>query len=94
MAFHQLTSLSNVSPVRITPPGLHSGMDITLQNTAATGDIYIGVNDNMSSENYGYRIAPGHAISFELAGSDALYAMSEIDEAPMATLWIDLESQG
>lgn len=91
MSNHLLVSLSNVSPVRLTPAGTHSGMDITLQNVG-TGYIYIGADDNMSDQNYGYRLLPNHAISFELAGKDAIYAMSEIDEAPMAMIQLKLES--
>jgi hypothetical protein len=50
-------------------------MDITIQNVNATGFVYIGA-EGVTSSNYGYRIAPDNAISFELSGSDALFAIA------------------
>jgi hypothetical protein len=93
MASHSLLTLSNTTPTRITPNGTHSGMDITLQNVNSTGYVFIGVDENVSSTNFGYKIFPSHAISFELAGYDALYAIAETDQLQLAVISIDLETQ-
>jgi hypothetical protein len=93
MANHSLLTLSNTTATRLTPNGMHSGMDITLQNVNDSGYVYIGVNENVTSADYGFRIMPSHSISFELAGYDALYAISEVDAANLAVISIDLETQ-
>lgn len=93
MAYHSLTTLSNTTTTRLTPLGTHSGMDITLQNANDAGHIYIGTDETVSSTSYGFRIMPNHSISFELAGYDALYAISEVDAMQVAMIQIALEDQ-
>jgi len=90
MTQHSLTVLSNTTATRMTPPGAHGGMDITLQNVNATGYIYIG-GEGVTSSNYGFRILPNHSISFELSSSDALYAISSVDAMNIAMIQISLE---
>lgn len=92
MTNHRLVTLSNTTAIRITPNGTHSGMDITLQNINSSGSIYVG-GEELALNNYGYRIVPNAAISFELPGQDALYAISETDEMLLAVLQTGLESQ-
>lgn len=92
MASHKLVSLDNTTPVRITPNGKHGGMDITLQNVNASGYIYVGGDDTVSATNYGYRILPNHAISFELPSSDALYAIASAP-VTLAVMQTGLENQ-
>lgn len=91
MTQHVLTTLSNTEAVRLTPNGVHSGMDITLQNVNNDGYIYIGA-EGVSSTDYGFRIMPNHSISFELPGNNALYAISSINEMKLAVLKTGLES--
>jgi hypothetical protein len=67
-------------------------MDITIQNVNATGVIYIGGNENISSDNYGYRLSADHAVSFELPGVDVLYAIAENNGAEVAIIKTNLES--
>ena len=93
MTIHTLATLNSSTSTRLTPNGAHSGMDITLQNVNASGSIYIGGED-LALNNYGYRIMPDTAISFELPGKDALYAMSEVDGMLIAILQTGLETQG
>jgi hypothetical protein len=93
MASHSLITLSNTVATRLTPNGTHSGMDVTLQNVNNLGAIYVGVSDLVTSSDYGYRIMPGHAISFELSGKDSLYGISELDGLKLAMIEINLESQ-
>ena len=90
MTQHSLTTLSNTTATRLTPNGIHSGMDITLQNVNETGYVYLGGSD-VSTTNYGFRIMPNHSISFELPGTDALYAVSSVNAMQVAVLTTNLE---
>lgn len=87
---HNLYTLSNTEATRLTPLGIHSGMDITLQNVSDTAYVYIGAQ-GVTALNYGYRIAPGHAISWELPEKDSLYAISDTDSSKLAVLKTGLE---
>lgn len=91
MTTHALTTLSSSSATRLTPNGLHSGMDITIQNTDPTAIVYIG-GAGVNSEDYGYRISPNNAWSVELSGHDAIYAISDTEGSVVATLKTSLES--
>jgi hypothetical protein len=90
MTKHALTTLSSSTATKITPVGTHSGIDITLQNVNAEGYIYIG-SSSVSSTNYGFRIMPNHAISFELPGKDSLYAIASINSMKVAVLQTGIE---
>ena len=91
MTSHALTTLSNSTATRLTPNGVHSGMDITIQNVDDTAYIYVGA-EGVTLTNYGYRIAPGHAISWELPGKDALYAITDTNNSKIAILKTNLEA--
>jgi len=91
MTQHALTTLSSTSATRLTPIGIHSGMDITIQNVHATAVVYIG-GIGVTSSNYGYRIYPSSAWSVELSGQDALYAISSVNGSQVAVLQTSLES--
>jgi hypothetical protein len=90
MAIHSFLTLSSSSATRLTPLGIHSGMDITLQNVDDTAYVFIG-SSAVTASDYGYRIAPGHAISFELPGKDDLYAITDTNESNLAVLKTNLE---
>jgi len=91
MTTHSFLTLSSSSATRLTPPGVHSGMDITLQNVDDTAYVFVG-GSTVTSSDYGYRIAPGHAISFELPGKDDLYAITDTNSSKLAVLKTNLES--
>lgn len=91
MTNHSLITLSSSAATRLTPTGLHSGMDITIQNVHESAYVYIG-GEGVTSSNYGYRIAPGHAISWELPGKDALYAITNTNNSKVAVLKTNLDS--
>ena len=91
MTTHSLTTLSSTTATRLTSAGLHSGMDITIQNVDDSAYIYVGA-EGVTSLNYGYRIAPGHAISWELPGKDALYAITDTNNSKIAVLKTNLEA--
>jgi hypothetical protein len=91
MTTHSLIALSASAETRLTPNGLHSGMDITIQNVHDAATVYIG-GESVSSSNYGYRLLAGTAISFELPGRDALYAISSTNGSTVAVLKTNLEA--
>jgi hypothetical protein len=91
MTTHATISLSSSSDARLTPNGSHSGMDITIQNLSDTAYVYIG-GEGVNPEDFGYRLAPGAAWSIELAGRDALYAITDVDNSYIAILKTSLES--
>ena len=93
MTAHNVYNLGETpSATRITPSGTHSGMDITIQNINSSANVYIG-GENVSPDNFGYRIAPGHAWSIELPGRDELWLCSDTENALAAVLKTNLESQ-
>ena len=75
---------------RLSPYGTHSGTDITIQNLDGSNYVYLG-GQGVNSNIFGYRLAPGAAISFELPGKDAIYAYSD-NEVDVAVLMTGLES--
>lgn len=90
MTLHAIYTLSDTSATRITPNQIHSGMDITIQNINATGFVYVG-GEGVTTSNYGYRIMPNHAISFELPGYDELYLIASANGLQAAVIKINLE---
>lgn len=91
MTTHALTTLSNTEDTRITPNGVHSGLDITIQNTDGSAYVYLG-GEGVTASDYGYRLAPGAAWSVELPGTDALYAITDTNNSKIAVLWTGLEN--
>jgi len=92
MAQHSLITLSNSQTTRVSPHGIHSGVDITIQNVNTTGYIYVGSNESVTSSDYGFRIMPNHSISFELPGRDSLYIIGSLDGLTCAVMITNLES--
>lgn len=91
MTTNNRQSLSNTTPLRLTPNGLHSSLDFTIQNSNDAGYIYIGGSDALSSSNYGFRILPNHSISFELPSSDPIYALASTSDMYVSTIYTSLE---
>lgn len=75
MTLHTLKSVS-FTPTLLSPPKVHSGVDITIQNVDGTANIYIG-SSTVSTMDYGYKLAAGQAISFVLKSNDDLYAVTD-----------------
>lgn len=88
---HNLVTLTNAEATRLSPVGTHSGCDITIQNVDSTEYVYVG-GASVSTTSYGYRISPNHAISFELPGKDALYAVASDDGVQAAVIITSLEA--
>lgn len=91
MTTHALTTLSSSAATLLTPNGVHSGMDITIQNIHASAYVYIG-GEGVTSSSYGHRLSPNTAISFELPGKDALYAITGTNGSQVAIIKTNLES--
>lgn len=87
---HDFYTLSNTVAARLTPVGITSGYDITLQNVNTSGYIYVGGED-VSSTSYGFRISPNQALSVELTGKSTLYAIASAGGLNMAVLKTNLE---
>jgi len=90
MTTHSLFTLSDSQDSRLTPLGIHSGMDITIQNLDSEAYVYIG-GEGVTTESFGYRLAPASAISFELPGKNALYAIADTAGAQVSVLKTGLE---
>lgn len=65
-------------------------MDITIQNIDTAAYVYVG-GEGVSVYDYGYRISPNNAISFELGANDALYAISDTNNSKIAVIKMNLE---
>lgn len=91
MTQHALTQLSSSDATRLTPNGVHSGMDITIQNLDTNAYVFLG-GEGVNSEDFGYRLAPGTAWSVELPGADALYAITDSNGSYVAVLKTGLET--
>ena len=91
MTTHALTTLSNTTATRLTPPGLHSGMDITIQNVHASAVVYLG-GEGVTSSNYGFKLTAGNSWSIELPGVDAIYAITDTHTSKVSVLKTNLES--
>lgn len=90
MTTHSIVTLSNTAPIWISPNGIHSGLDITIQNINDSGFVYVG-GAGVTTSNYGYRISPSSAISFELSGKDALLLVASSNGLQAAVITMGLE---
>lgn len=90
MTQHSLTTLSSTEATRLTPVGLHSGMDITIQNVHASAVVYLG-GAGVSANDYGFKLTAGNAWSIELPSHDAIYAITDTNGSKIAVLKTGLE---
>lgn len=90
MSMHIFHTLSNTASTRMSPNGTHSGTDITIQNVDESAYVYIG-GSSVTTSNYGFRLAPGSAISFELPPKDSIYAISDTNGSNAAVFMTGLE---
>jgi hypothetical protein len=88
---HAVVTLSNTTATRLTPNGLHSGTDITVQNLHESAYVYLG-GEGVSSSSFGYRLAPGTAWSVELSSQSPLYAITATNGSTVAVLKTSLEA--
>lgn len=90
MTAHKIFTLSTTSPTLLSPSGVHSGVDLTVQNINGEGYIFIG-GSGLTSGSYGFRIDPSHAISLELSGRDNLFALGSTSGLTISVLTTSLE---
>jgi hypothetical protein len=84
MTTHITVALNTTTPTLVSPFGVHSGVDITIQNLDTSYNVHIGA-EGVTSENFGFRLSPEQAISFELPGHDALYAIADGESSAGST---------
>ena len=90
--YHEIVTLSDSTPVELTPEGkVHSGLDLTVQNIDEEAIVYLGAED-VSSTSYGFKLLPGAGFSIELNPRDELYAISDTDDSEVALLRVLLEN--
>lgn len=87
---HANYTLSSSQQTLVSPYGVHSGTDITIQNLSSSAYVYIG-GDGVNGESFGYRIDPGTAFSVELSSKSPLYAIASADSTLIAVLNTSLE---
>ena len=92
MTTHVLATLSNTSPTLLSPNGVHSGVNVSVQNVSASGYIFLG-DENVTTSSYGFRILPNHSISFELPSKDHLYITASTSGLTAAVITTGLESK-
>ena len=90
MTTHAIVNLNNSSAILVSPGGVHSGCDITIQNINESGYVYVG-GEGVTTSSYGYRISENSAISFELPGRDSVYLISSASEMQAAVITMGLE---
>lgn len=49
---------------------------IAIQNTSNSAHVYIG-NENVSTSNYGLKLAPSQTVSIDLSSYQSIYAVGE-----------------
>lgn len=85
----RIEQLGKTTPVLITPPGTHSGVDITIQNNGTNYDVLVG-DQNVGQSQYGHKIAAGKAVAFTVAPNDSLYIISTGEFADVSILTLGL----
>lgn len=88
---HAKIALSETTATKLTPNGTHSGLDITIQNLDGSAYVFLG-GLGVTTSDFGFRIQPGMAISFELPGRDALYAVTDTEGSEIGVIKTNLET--
>lgn len=91
MAAHETFTLTTAETAyEIIPANGGNGKDVTIQNNNATASVLIG-GPGVTTTDYGFKITPGLAISFELDGDDAIWAVSSTATATVNVMTVKLE---
>jgi hypothetical protein len=92
MTQHAIVTLSDTTPTLVSQPGkVFLGEDLTIQNIDGSAEVFVGGPD-VSATSYGFKLAPGGAISFEVPARDKIYVISDTDESEVAVLRLGLET--
>jgi hypothetical protein len=84
---HNTLNVSDSSTVIVEASG-GFGHDVTIQNNGSY-NLFLG-GSNVDSENFGFKLVPNAAISFELDGQDAIYGYCD-NNTFVTVLKINLE---
>lgn len=87
---HRIVALNSETPVAVSVTGNHAGRDITIQNISTTATVYLG-GSNVTTTDFGYKLAPNSAWSVELRKEDVIYAVSS-STSDVSVLELGLES--
>jgi hypothetical protein len=90
MNIHKFLTLSSTTVTELTPSSNHGGIDLTIQNVNESGYLYVG-GPNVSTTNYGYRISPNNAVSFEIGSRGRMYIVASSNGLNAAVINIGLE---
>lgn len=89
---HELITLSDATASEVTYTNkVYKGTDVTVQNIDAAANVFLGAA-GVTSTDYGYKVAAGAAISFEVPSEDKLYAISDVNGSKIAVLRMGLEN--
>jgi len=88
--YHALLTLSNSTQTELSPGINHSGLDVTVQNVDEAANLFIG-GAGVTATDYGFKLAPGAGVSFELNPRDQLFIISDVDGSEAALIRIFLE---
>jgi hypothetical protein len=92
MTQHAIVVLSDTTPTLVSQEGkVFLGEDLTIQNIDGSAEVFVGGPD-VSTTSYGFKLAPGGAISFEVPARDKIYVISDTDESEVAVLRLGLET--
>jgi len=85
MANHSILILSNTTPTRLSPNGVHSGVELVIQNVSTNGYVYVG-GPTVSSTSYGFRIDEDSAFGMNVLPQESMYAIAQNDGTTVAVI--------
>jgi hypothetical protein len=85
MANHSTFTLSNTTPTLLSPEGIHSGVELVIQNVSTNGYVYVG-GPNVTSGSYGFRIDEESAFGMNVFPKESMYAIAENNGTVIATI--------
>jgi len=89
---HQtITLTTSGTAYEIIPELGGNGKDITIQNNNATANIFIG-GSGVTTSDYGFRLIPNAAISFNLDPKENVWATSDANNAVVNVMKMNPES--
>lgn len=91
MAQHEVIALSDAEESLMSTPGqMFLGEDLTIQNLDQSANVYVG-GEGVSATDFGFKLIPGGAISFEVPARNKIYAISDVDGSEVAVMRLGLE---
>jgi hypothetical protein len=89
---HQtITLTTSGTAYEIIPELGGNGKDITIQNNNATANVFIG-GPGLTTSDYGFKLLPNAAISFNLDPKENVWAVSDANSAVVHVMKMNPES--